>query len=65
MTALRKAFDAKVDAYSARIVEMNDWMYHNPESGFLEFKAAEMLTGDLKKNGFEVEMNVPGLAAEY
>ena len=61
MTALRKAFDEKVDAYSARIVEMNDWMYHNPESAFLEFKAAELLTGDLKKNGFEVEMNVPGL----
>lgn len=65
MTALRKAFDAKLDAYSARIIEMNDWMYYNPESGFLEFKAAEMLTGELKKNGFEVEMNVPGLEPNF
>ena len=65
MTALRKAFDAKLDAYGPRMIEMNDWMYQNPESGFLEFKAAEMLTGDLKKNGFEVEMNVPGLDPNF
>jgi len=65
MTALRKAFDAKLDAYGARMIEMNDWMFHNPESGFLEFKAADMLTGDLKKNGFEVEMNVPGLPPNF
>ena len=65
MTTLRKAFDAKLDAYGPRMIEMNDWMYQNPESGFLEFKAAEMLTGDLKKNGFEVEMNVPGLDPNF
>ena len=63
MTALRKAMDAKVDGMSARMVEMTDWMYHNPESGFLEFKASEMLTGELKKYGFAVEMNVPNLPA--
>jgi len=61
ITALRKAIDAKIDAYSARMIEMNDWMYNNPESGFLEFKASAMLGDELKKNGFEVEMSVPGL----
>lgn len=65
ITALRKAIEAKIDAYSARMIEMNDWMYHNPESGFLEFKASAMLTEELKKHGFEVEMGVPGLDQEF
>jgi amidohydrolase len=63
MTGLRKAMDAKVDSMSARMIEMTDWMYQNPESGFLEFKASEMLTQELKKYGFSVEMNVPNLPA--
>lgn len=61
ITAIRKAMEAKIDAYSARMIEMNDWMYHNPESGFLEFKASAMLTEELKKHGFEVETGVRGL----
>ena len=65
ITATRKAVDAKIDGYSVRMIEMNDWMYKNPESGFLEFKAAEMLTGELKKSGFEVEMGVPGLDPKF
>jgi len=65
ITATRKAVDAKIDGYSVRMIEMNDWMYKNPESGFLEFKAVEMLTGELKKSGFEVEMGVPGLDPKF
>jgi metal-dependent amidase/aminoacylase/carboxypeptidase family protein len=65
ITAVKKATDAKIDAYSGKMVEMNDWMYKNPEPGFLEFKAAELLTGELKKNGFEVEMGVPGLDPKF
>lgn len=61
----RAAVDANIDAYSARMIEMNDWMYQNPESGFLEFKASTMLTDELKKSGFEVEMGVPGLDPKF
>jgi amidohydrolase len=57
----RKLLDAKVEKLSGRMIEMNDWMYSNPESGFLEFKASKMLTDELRKQGFEVEMGVPGL----
>lgn len=63
--ALRKAVDAEIDALSARLIEMNDWMYHNPEPGFLEFMASMMLTDELKKHGFEVEMGVPGLDPNF
>jgi amidohydrolase len=59
--ALRKALDVEIDALSQRMLEINDWMYHNPEPGFLEFKAAAMLIEELKKHGFSVEEGVPGL----
>jgi len=65
ITALRKAIDAEIDGLSARMIEMNDWMYNNPETGFMEFKASAMLVGELKKHGFEVEMGVPGLDSDF
>jgi amidohydrolase len=61
VTALREAVDKEIDALSARMLEINDWMYHNPESGFLEFEASEMVVDELKKHEFEVEMGVPNL----
>lgn len=65
ITALRKAVDTEIEALSARMIEMNDWMYHNPEPRFLEFKASAMLTEELKKHGFEVKMGVPGLDPNF
>ena len=65
VVAARKALDAKVDAVAKRLIEMNDWMYHNPESGFEEFKASAMLAEDLRKHGFQVEMGVPGLETAW
>lgn len=61
---LRKAVDAKIDSLRDRMVELNDWMYHHPETGFLEFKASSLLTEELEKHGFIVEMGVPGLGPE-
>lgn len=65
IAALRKAVDANIDAFSERMWEMIDWMYHNPESGFEEFKASEMLAKELEKHGFEVEMGIPGLPEDW
>jgi amidohydrolase len=62
---LRKAVDAEIDALKDRLIEINDWMYHHPEPGFLEFEAARLLTNELKKSGFEVEMGVAGLPADF
>ncbi len=65
MTKLRKIVDAKIDSLSARMIEINDWMYHHPEPGFLEFKASSMLVKELEKTGFTVEMGVPGLDPDF
>ena len=58
---LRMAIDGEVDAFSARAIEMSDWMYKNPESGYQEFKASAMMGDELKKQGFDVKYGVPGL----
>jgi amidohydrolase len=62
---LRDAVDKGIEKLGARMIEMNDWMYYNPEPGFLEFKASAMLTEELRKHEFEVEMGVPGLDSNF
>jgi amidohydrolase len=64
-TTFRKALDKEIDGLSQRMFEINDWMYRNPEPGFLEFEAAAMLIDELKKHGFVVEEGVPGLDDEF
>ena len=61
----REAVDSSIDTLSERLIAINDWMYHNPEPGFLEFKASTMLVDELKKNGFTVELGVPGLGPDF
>lgn len=61
VTRAREQSDKRVEALAARIVEMSDWMYQHPEAGFLEFRAAAMLTDELEKHGFTIEMGVPAL----
>jgi aminobenzoyl-glutamate utilization protein B len=62
---VRKAVDVAIDALGPRMIEISDWMYHNPESGFVEFKSSAMLIDELKKHGFEVETGVPNLPAGH
>lgn len=64
-TGLREAADAEIDSLNDRLIAINDWMYNNPEPGFLEFKASSMLVDELKKHGFTVEMGVPGLGPDF
>ncbi len=61
ITSLRKELDAEIDELKPRLIELNDWMYHNPEPGFMEFEAADRLTEELKRHDFAVQMGVPGL----
>ena len=65
MLDFRKAVEHEIEGLSLRMIEMSDWMYHNPEPAFLEFEASTMLRDELKKNGFDVVMGVPGLDSEF
>lgn len=62
---LRKEIEEHIEAYSPRMIEMNDWMYHNPEIGFKEFKASKMMSDELKKHMFVVKFGVEGLDKNF
>jgi len=47
-----------VEEQRQRLHEISEFLYENPELGSEEFKAAEFLTGELEKNGFEVERGI-------
>jgi amidohydrolase len=52
---LKERVREAVDDQRERLFEISRWLYENPELGSEEFKAAELLTGELEKHGFEVE----------
>ncbi len=56
---------ATVNQESSQLIAMSDFIHDNPELGNKEFKAVEVLTSYLKKNGFAVEMGVAGLETAF
>lgn len=48
----------ELDAKKEQLIEINDFIYNNPELGNHEFKAVEKLTSFLKQNGFIVETGI-------
>ena len=47
-----------VDEQRGRLREISGFIYENPELGSEEFKAAELLTGELERQGFAVEKGI-------
>ena len=54
-----------VDDQRGRLREISGFIYENPELGSEEFKAAELLTGELEKQGFEVERGILGMPTAF
>lgn len=54
-----------IDAKLPRLNEISDWMYHHPEIGHQERESAKLLTGELKKHGFAVEMPFAGMETGF
>ena len=65
VAAWKKAVETEIDTYGSRLIEMSDWMYHNPEVGHQEFEASKLLGSELEKQGFEVDFGVEGLDKEF
>jgi amidohydrolase len=56
----------RVDSYWKGGMEaLSDWIGHNPEVGFKEFKAVDTLTKVLRAAGFKVETGVAGLPTAF
>jgi len=47
------------------LIDMSQFIFNNPEVGFQEVKASELLVDYLKKNGFEVEMGYGNLPTAF
>ncbi len=62
---LKKKISFKIDAYSARLIEISEFIHKNPEIGFAEYKASQELIKELKKNDFGVETNTAGLETAF
>ncbi len=61
MTTDRKeAVRQALEDIRGRLIELNQWMYDNPELGFQEYEAAERLTEELENAGFDVARGVAG-----
>lgn len=52
---------AAIDAEKASLQEVGKFIWDNPELGNAEFKAVELLTGELKKHGFTVTTGLKGI----
>lgn len=54
-----------IDENREELLQMADYIYDNPELAFEEFKASELLTGYLEKNGFNVERKLGSLDTAF
>lgn len=49
----------------SRLIEINDYLYENPELGSREFKTAKLLADELEVHGFEVEREACDLETAF
>jgi amidohydrolase len=55
----------RIDALRPELLQLSEWMYRNPESGHLEAKAVERLTGFLREKGWSVEVGLARLPDKW
>ena len=56
---------AAIDASSQELYELSSEIWRNPELGFEEYKAHELLTSFLEKKGFAVERSFTGIETAF
>ena len=62
---LKDRVQEAVEAQRERLFEVSRWLYENPELGSEEFKAAELLMGELEEHGFDVERGLYGMPTAF
>lgn len=55
---MKESISREIEKIKHKLWEINDYIYHNPELGDKEYKACEVLTDFLQKNGFQIETNI-------
>ena len=62
---LRKNIISEIDKLKPRAIEMDDHIFDNPELSEKEFDAQKILTGELKNNGFAIELGTGSLQTAF
>jgi len=62
---LKKQISLKIDEYSARLIEISEFIHKNPEICFEEFKSSQTLIKELQHNDFSVETNAGGFKTAF
>jgi amidohydrolase len=62
---IKQELIARIDTLSPQLLEINEWLYHNPEVGHQEFKAVEKITGFLKSEGWSVTVGLDKLTEKW
>jgi len=65
LAELKRKVQEIVDNEKERLCDISLWLYDNPELGSEEFRATELLTGELEKHGFKVERNLFGMPTAF
>ena len=65
LNRLKERLSVKIDDYSARLIEISEFIHKNPELGFKEYKSSKILIEELQKNDFIVEKNTAGLKTAF
>jgi len=61
----KRLVSERIDVLKPKILQISHFIFENPELGLSEFKASELLTTELGRHGFSVEMGVAGLATAF
>ncbi|MFP3951530.1 MAG: hypothetical protein ACLFVP_05270 [Candidatus Bathyarchaeia archaeon] len=54
-----------VEEHSSRFIEVSHRIHYYAELGYEEYKSSDLLTGELRDYGFEVENPVAGLETAF
>ena len=64
-TSLKDLASTAVDTCQQELYQLSDQIWKNPELGFKEYKAHELLTSFLEKKGFAVERSFTGIETAF
>ena len=64
-STMRSAAAAAIDGFRSELQELSGEIWRNPELGFEEVKAHELLTDFLEKKGFAVERSYTGIKTAF
>ena len=62
---MKELLNKEVENLKDKLIEISEYMYHNPELGNEEFKSAEKLTSLLEEHNFTVEKEFLGLKTAF